>query len=69
VLQQSLAELSLTDHRRAFHAYAVRRGLHPAFDADGSRLTIGGPGLRATVHFGPRGRVDEISASMGAATP
>ncbi len=69
VLQQSLAELSLTDHRRAFHAYAARRGLQPAFDPDGSRLTISGPGLRATVHFGPRGQVDEVSASMGAATP
>ena len=68
VLQESLATLPLTDHRRAFHAYATRRRLNPSFDADGSLLTMNGPGLTATVHFDPRGRVDDISATLGAVT-
>jgi len=68
VLQQSVMELSLTDHRRAFHAYATRRGFEAAFDQGGSVLTISGPGLTATVHFDQLGRMAEISASMGAAT-
>lgn len=67
-LQQSVAELELSDHRRAFHAYAVRRRLNPVFDADGSRLTLNGPQLAATVHFDQQGRAVEISASMGATT-
>lgn len=68
ILQQATAELELSDHRRALHAYAVRRGLNPAFDQGGSQLTMSGPGLAVTVHFGQHGRVGEISASMGAAT-
>jgi Family of unknown function (DUF6882) len=68
ILQQSLAELPLTDHRRAFHAYAVRRGLGAAFSSDGTQLAITGPGFNATVHFGPDGRIVNISASLGAAT-
>lgn len=69
VLQQSLLELTLDDHRRAFHSYATRRGLSSVFDADATVLTIRGPGLTATVHFGLDGRVDDISASLGAAAP
>jgi len=62
VLQQGLAELALTDHRRAIHAYAVRRGLDPAAHPD--RIELASPGLRATVHFDQFGRVGEITASM-----
>jgi hypothetical protein len=68
VLQQALAGLPLTDHRRAYHAYAVRRGLNPLFEADGARLAMRGPGVAATVHFGPDGRVADLSASLGATT-
>ncbi len=68
VLNQGTAELELTDPRRALHSYAARRGLNPAFDAGGARLTMNGPQLAVTVHFGQSGRVEEISGSMGAAT-
>ncbi|HEX2134055.1 MAG TPA: hypothetical protein VHH15_21135 [Actinophytocola sp.] len=63
VLQQGLAELRLGDHRRAVHAYAVRRGLDPVHEAD--RLTLNAPGLSATVHFDQYGRIENINAAMG----
>lgn len=63
VLQQGLAELRLTDHRRAVHSYALRRGLAPAGYPD--RVEFGGPGLTATVHFDRYGRVDSIDAALG----
>ncbi|HEY7598001.1 MAG TPA: hypothetical protein VH969_32995 [Actinophytocola sp.] len=68
ILTETTAELELRDPRRALHSYAARRGLNPAFDPNGSRLTMSGPGLALTVHFGPDGRVGEITSSMGAAT-
>lgn len=68
VLRQSLTDLTLSDQRRAFHAYAVRRGLAPTYDAGAALLTMSGPGLTATIHFGPNGRVEDISSSLGAAT-
>lgn len=68
VLQQALAGLALTDHRRAFHSYAVRRGLNPTFEGGDTRLSMSGPGVAVTVQFGPHGRVADISASLGAAT-
>lgn len=63
VLQQGLADLQLSDHRRAVHAYAVRRGLHPAHHDD--RLELAAPGLAATVRFDELGRIADISASLG----
>lgn len=68
MLQQTTTELELCDPRRALHAYAARRGLNPAFDPGGARLSMSGPGLSVTVHFGQHGRVAEVSMSMGAAT-
>jgi hypothetical protein len=65
VLQQALASEVLTDHRRAYHAYATRRRLNPSFDPDGSRLTMSTRGFTATVLFGPQGRVEKISGSLG----
>ncbi|HEV7651197.1 MAG TPA: hypothetical protein VGP26_23860 [Actinophytocola sp.] len=68
ILHETTAELELRDPRRALHSYATRRGLNPAFDRDGARLSMSGPRLAVTVHFGPQGRVQDITASMGAAT-
>jgi uncharacterized protein DUF6882 len=68
VLHEGTAELELRDPRRALHSYAARRGLNPAFDPAGTRLAMSGPGLHATVHFGPNGRVEKIDAQMGAAS-
>jgi len=68
VLHEATAELELHDPRRALHSYAKRRGLNPALDQNGT-LTMSGPGLTVTVHFGPHGRVEQIDASMeGAAS-
>ena len=63
VLQQSLTDLALTDHRRAFHSYAMRRGLGAAFSPDGSRLQITGPGFDVAVRFNERGLVVAMSST------
>ncbi|MPZ85836.1 MAG: hypothetical protein GEV28_37845 [Actinophytocola sp.] len=65
VLQQSLTDLALTDHRRAFHSYAVRRGLGATFSADGTRLQIVGPGLDVAVRFNGQGLVVAMSSQLG----
>lgn len=65
ILQQGLAELQLTDHRRALYSYAARRGLSAVFSDDRGLLTITGPRFRADVTFDEHGRVNDISASLG----
>lgn len=62
VLQQSLAELPLWDHRRALHAYGTRRGLTTEFI--GPQLHLTAPGISAKVHFDEQGRVSNIAGSM-----
>jgi hypothetical protein len=64
VLQQALAELRLTDHRRAVHSYAVRRPLDLTFAPDGSSCLLGGPGFEATVAFDHLNRVTNIKGTM-----
>ncbi|GAA4632616.1 hypothetical protein GCM10023196_066730 [Actinoallomurus vinaceus] len=66
VIQQALSGLWITDHRRALHAYAVRRRLGAAFSPDGTKLTITGPGLEAVIDFDQYGRVANINASLSA---
>lgn len=66
VLQQSVAELPLTDHRRAIHSYAGRRGLGAELSSDRSQLTVTGPGLRTTVSFDEHGRAANMSMSITA---
>jgi len=63
VLQQSLTDLRLTDHRRAFHAYGTRRGLTTEFI--GPQLHLNAPGVSAKVDFDEHGRVSNIAGSMG----
>jgi uncharacterized protein DUF6882 len=66
VIQQCLAELpTLTDHRRALHSYATRRGLGAQFSQDGTQSRLNGTGFQATVQFDQQGRVGNINASMG----
>ncbi|MEV0612923.1 DUF6882 domain-containing protein [Nonomuraea sp. NPDC050404] len=62
VIQQALAGLPLTDHRRALHSYAAKRGLGAEFDRDRARLT--GPGFEAVADFDALGRVAGIKASL-----
>lgn len=64
VIQQALLGLPLTDHRRALHGYAVRRGLGAEFSPDYAQLTLSGPGLEAVVDFDQSSRVVDIQASM-----
>jgi hypothetical protein len=64
VLQQALAELRLTDHRRAVHSYAVRRPLDLTFAPDGSSCLLGGPGFEATVTFDHFNRVTNINGTL-----
>ncbi len=40
ILQQGLAEQQLTDHRRALHSYAVRRGLTATLNVDLTVLSL-----------------------------
>lgn len=63
VLQQSLTDLQLSDHRRAFHSYGMRRGLTTEFI--GPQLHLSAPGMSAKVDFDDLGRVSNIAASIG----
>lgn len=64
VLQKALAELSLTDPRRAVYAYASRRGLTTEFSPDGRLLTVGASGFEARVSFDEWNRVDKIDGAL-----
>jgi hypothetical protein len=64
VLQQALAEIPLTDHRRALYGYAVRRPLGVTFAPDQSTCTITGKGFSAVAEFDERGRVAAINGSL-----
>lgn len=66
ILQQGLAELKLTNHRRALYSYVVRRGMSAVFSDDRALLTITGPRLTANVAFDDLGRVKDIQAHLGA---
>ncbi|WP_203928350.1 DUF6882 domain-containing protein [Virgisporangium ochraceum] len=68
ILQQGLAEIPLTNHRRAFYSYAVRRGMSAVFSDDRETLTITGPRFTAHVAFDDLGRVKDLQARLGAAT-
>ena len=68
VLQQSIAEVPLRDHRRAVHSYARLRGLGAAFTPDHAKLTITGPDFTIGVAFDEYNRVGEITARSGAET-
>ncbi|MGW5312130.1 DUF6882 domain-containing protein [Nocardia thailandica] len=65
LLQQGIQGLALSDHRRALHSYATKRGLGAQWDAEWTRLTITGPRLDATVLFDEYARVQRIDARMG----
>ncbi|MGV9665768.1 DUF6882 domain-containing protein [Nocardia niigatensis] len=66
VLSQGLAELALTDHRRAVHSYLTRRGLAVEFAPDGSSLRFDCPTVDGTVDFDEYGRVSGINGGMSA---
>lgn len=63
VLQQSLTDLQLTDHRRAFHAYAMNRGL--GVQHNGPHMYISGPGFTVSVQFNQQNLVTAMTANMG----
>ncbi len=63
VLQQGTAELNLTDHRRAVHSYAVRRGLKSSFNAH--QAEVSGPGFDVAIQFDDADRVLKMTARMG----
>lgn len=63
VIQQAIAEIPLSDHRRALYGYAVRRQLGATF-TDQGKLVISGPGFQAVVDFDQYGRVAAINASL-----
>jgi hypothetical protein len=67
VMQQAVAELTLTDHRRAMSSYAARRGLGTELTEDGARLTITGPRLESSVAFDGLGRTSKMSFSLAPA--
>jgi hypothetical protein len=66
VFQQGLAELAITDHRRAVQSYAVARGLGGTSMEDGS-MALSGPGIAANVTFDAWGRVSAITGKLSAA--
>jgi len=63
VLQQSLVDLRLYDPRRAFHAYAMRRGLR--VQHHGPQMYISGPAFSVSVQFNEQNLVTAMSANMG----
>jgi hypothetical protein len=63
VLQQGLADLRLTDHRRAFHAYGVNRGLR--VQHNGPHMYMSGPGFTVSVQFNQQNLVTAMTANMG----
>lgn len=63
VLQQSLTDLNLTDHRRAFHAYSAQRGLRAQHN--GPHMYISGPSFTVSVQFNEQNLVTAMSANMG----
>ncbi|TDC85883.1 DUF6882 domain-containing protein [Actinomadura sp. 7K507] len=66
VLQQGLAGLRMTDHRRAVHSYAQRRGLGSQFSADYMQFSLTGPGFGATIDFDQYNRIANIKATLSA---
>jgi hypothetical protein len=65
VLQQSLVDLRLHDHRRAFHSYAVNRGL--GVHHNGPHMYLSGPALSVSVQFNNQNLVTAMSANLGGA--
>lgn len=63
VLQQSLVDLRLYDHRRAFHAYAKNRGL--GVQHNGPQMYLSGPGFSVSVQFNQQNLVTAMSANLG----
>jgi hypothetical protein len=63
VLQQGMMELHLNDPRRAFHAYAVNRGLR--VQHNGPQMYISGQDFSIAVQFDQQNRVAGMSANMG----
>ncbi|MGW9346373.1 DUF6882 domain-containing protein [Nocardiopsis flavescens] len=67
VMQQGLADLRLSDHRRALYTYGRLRGLSPRFTDEGrGTLLLSLPGLDADISFDHLGRVGGINASLSA---
>lgn len=62
VLQQSVAELPLTDHRRAVHSYVGQRGLGGTFSPDGTKLAVTGPDFTIDIEFDQHNRLAAMSA-------
>jgi hypothetical protein len=63
VLEQGLADLRMYDHRRAFHAYAMHRGLGVE-----PKMRITGLGFNVIVEFNERNLMAAMSANLGSAT-
>lgn len=54
---------TVTDHRRALHGYAVRRGLDAEFNGDRSQMRITGADVEVVVGFRPDGLANAMSSS------
>jgi len=65
VLEQGLADLRMFDHRRAYHSYAMRRGL--GVEHNGPKMRITGPGFEVIVGFNERNLVTAMSSTLGGA--
>lgn len=65
ILQQSIMDLELHDHRRAFLAYARQRAGLSSVE-DGTRITVLGPGIEIAVEFNENNLVTAMSAKLGA---
>ena len=65
VLSQGLMDLQFHDSRRAFHSYAVYRGL--GVEHNGPRMRLTGPGFDMTVEFNEQNLVVGMTGNMGGA--
>ena len=62
-LEQSLVDLRLNDHRRAFHAYAVHRGINVRHH--GPQMYLSGQDFSVSVQFNQQNLVTAMSANLG----
>ena len=65
VVQLSITDLNVHDHRRALYSYATRRPLTASCTGDYSKLTFTGPAIRIVVTFDQFGRATTIDGSLG----
>lgn len=61
VIQQALADLPLSNHRRALSSYAALRGFQQQTTPDGNGLILTGPGFDVRADFNDQGLITHLN--------